>query len=139
MPLTVPDTGLGATIAGTGLVTTLIKNISGMTIGVDTLDVTHLATTGFKAARPSDLRNNPEVEVTFYWTGASVPITSMMVPTVEPYAGLTATITYPGAGNVAGTVFVKSVEFPQAAQGEIMTGKYVLLYDGATGPAFTTA
>lgn len=137
--LTVPDTGLGTTIAGTGLITTLVKRIGPMTIEVGTVDTTHLGTTGMKTLRPSDLRENPSVEVEFYWTGAAVPITTAMVPTAEPYAGVTATITYPGAGNVAGTVFVKSVEFPNAAQGEVMMGKYVIQYDGVTAPVFTVA
>jgi hypothetical protein len=137
--LTVPDTGLGATIAGTGLVTSLIKRISPLTIEVGTLEITSLADTGMKKMRPGDLRENPTVEVEFYWTGGAVPITTAMVPTAEPYAGLTATITYPGAGNVAGTVFVKSVEFPNAAQGEVMMGKYVLQFDGATAPVYTSA
>lgn len=137
--LTIPDTGLGATIAGTGLITTLIKRIGPVTIGVDMLDVSSLSTTAMKEQRPSDLRNNPTCEIEFYWTGAAVPITTAMVPTAEPYAGITATITYPGAGNLAGTVCVQSVEFPTCAQGEIMTGKYVIAYDGYTEPAFTTA
>jgi hypothetical protein len=139
MPLTIPDTGLGATISGTGLITTLIKRIGPVTIGVDTLDVSSLSTTAMKEARPSDLRNNPEFEVEFYWTGAAVPIGTVMVPTTEPYQGLTATLTYPGAGSLAGSVFIKSVEFPTCAQGEIMTGKYVCLFDGYTEPVFTTA
>ena len=92
-----------------------------------------------KRIRPSDLRNNPQVEIEFYWTGASVPITTAMIPTSEPYAGVTATITWPGGGALAGTVFVKSVTFPEAAQGQVMMGKMVLLYDGVSLPAFTTA
>ena len=137
--LTVPDTGLAATLTASGIAPTLIKRIGPATISVDALDVTHLGTTGMKAMRPSDLRNNPEVEIEFYWTGASVPITTAMIPTVEPYAGVTATIAYPGAGSLAGTVFVKSVEFPTCEQGQVMTGKMVLQYDGVTLPAFTPA
>lgn len=139
MPLSVPDTGLGTTLSATGIAPTLIKRIGPTTISVDSLETTTLGTTGMKTVRPSDLRNNPEIEIEFYWTGASVPITTAMVPSTEPYAGVTATITYPGAGALAGTVFVKSVEFPSAEQGQIMTGKIVLMYDGVSLPAFTTA
>jgi len=137
--LTVPDTGLGATISGTGLVTTLVKRIGGLQIAVDQLETTTLATTGMKTVRPSDLRNNPEFEVEFYWSGAAVPITTAMIPTAEPYAGISATITYPGAGSLQGTVFVKSVDFPSCAPGEILMGKYTCVFDGVTAPSFTVA
>jgi hypothetical protein len=137
--LTIPDTGLGTTLTASGIAPTLIKRIGPVNISVDALETTHLGTTGMKTMRPSDLRNNPEVEIEFYWTGASVPITTAMIPTVEPYAGVTATIAYPGAGSLAGTVFVKSVEFPSVEQGQIMMGKMVLQYDGVTLPTFTAA
>ena len=61
--LTVADTGLGATISGTSLITTQVVSIGEMTISVDSLDISSLDTTGFEALRPSDLRKNPEVEV----------------------------------------------------------------------------
>lgn len=137
--LTVPDTGLGATLSATGIAPTLIKRIGAITIETDAVDFTDLSHTGMKRTRPSDLRNNPTVEIEFYWTGASVPITSAMIPTAEPYAGVTATVTYPGGGSLAGTVFVKSVTFPEAAQGQVMMGKMVLQYDGVSLPAFTIA
>jgi hypothetical protein len=139
MPLTIADTGLGATISGTGLVTAEITRIGEFTIGTEALEITHLGTTGMKRMRPGDLRDAPEVEIEFNWLGAAPPITTGMIPTSEPYQGVTATITYPaGAGSVAGTVFIKSVKFPNAAQGEIMKGSYVIQFDGATAPAFTT-
>lgn len=137
--LTVPDTGLGATLSATGIAPTMIKRIGAVTIEVDSVDFTHLGHTGMKRSRSSDLRNNPTVEIEFLWLGEAVPITTAMVTTTEPYAGVTATITYPGAGSLAGTVFVKSVTFPEAAQGQIMTGKMVLQYDGVSLPAFTNA
>jgi hypothetical protein len=139
MPLTIADTGQSATIAGTGLVTTEITKIGELTIETDALEITHLGTTGMKRMRPSDLRAAPTVELEFNWLGAAPPVTTAMIPTSEPYAGVTATITYPsGAGSVAGTVFVKSVKFPNCAIGEIMKGSYVIQFDGATAPAFTT-
>lgn len=137
--LTIPDTGLGATLSATGIAPTLIKRIGAVTIETDAVEFTDLSHTGMKRMRPSDLRNNPTVEIDFYWTGASVPITSAMIPTTEPYAGVTATITYPGAGSLAGTVFVKSCTFPEAAQGSVMMGKMVLQFDGVSLPTFTPA
>ena len=137
--LTVPDTGLGGTLSESGIAPTLIKRIGAVAIETDAVEFTDLSHTGMKRMRPSDLRNNPTVEIDFYWVGASVPITTAMIPTSEPYAGVTATITYPGAGSLAGTVFVKSVTFPEVAQGQIMMGKMVLQFDGVGLPTYTAA
>ena len=46
--LTVADTGLGASISGTGLVTTQVVSIGEMTIGVDVLNISDLSTVGFE-------------------------------------------------------------------------------------------
>ena len=137
--LTVADTGLGATISGTGLITTQIRRIGDYSVTVDTLDISHLGTTGFEELRPSDLRKNPEVEVEFNWLGAAPPITTAMMPSSEPYAGISTTITYPGAGSLTGTAFVKAVKFPSAEKGSIMHGSYTLQFDGATDIVFTPA
>jgi hypothetical protein len=137
--LTVPKTGLGSTISGTGLITTLVKKISDFSITVDSLETTHLGTTNMKTERPSDLRTPGEVTVNFYWTGAAPPITTAMIPTSEPYAGTTVTITYSSAGSVTFTGFVKSVKFPSCEQGKILEGEYVISIDGYSPPAFTVA
>ncbi len=137
--LTVARTGLGATISGTGLVTTQVTRIGNMKIGVDVLNISHLGTTGFEEDRPGDLRKNPDLEIEFNWLGAAVPITTAMVPASEPYAGIAVTLTFPSAGSVQGTAFVKEVEFPQAEKGNIMKGKYVLQFDGATDITYTVA
>ena len=137
--LTVPDTGLGASISGTGLVTTAISRIGEMTISVDQLDITDLSVTGFELLRPSDLRKNPEVEIEFFWLGSAPPITTAMIPATEPYAGISVTITFPSAGSFQGTAFVKSVKTPVIEKGTIMKGSYVLQFDGATEITFTPA
>lgn len=137
--LTIPDTGLGTTLTASGIAPTLIKRISPVKISVGEVETTSLSTTGFKTRRPSDLREFSEVQIEFYWTGASVPITTAMVPTAEPYAGVTATITFPGAGSLSGTVFVKEVDTPNCAQGEAMMGSMVLAFDGVSAPAYTPA
>ena len=137
--LTKARTGLGATISGTGLITTQVTRIGNIKIGVDSLNISHLGTSGYEEERPGDLRKNPDLEVEFNWLGASVPITTSMIPTSEPYAGTSVTITLPGAGSYQGTAFVKEVEFPQAEKGSIMKGKYVLQFDGATAITFTPA
>lgn len=137
--LTKARTGLGATISGTGLITTQVTRIGNIKIGVDSLNISHLGTSGYEEERPGDLRKNPDLEIEFNWLGASVPITTSMIPTSEPYAGTSVTITLPGAGSYQGTAFVKEVEFPQAEKGSIMKGKYVLQFDGATAITFTPA
>jgi len=136
--LTVPVTGNGATISGLGI-TTFLTSISSLKIQQTPLDVTVLSTTGFKRMRPGDLRDLPEVTVEFYWLGAAVPTSTTMIPTSEPYAGTTFTITYPGAGSFAGTAHVKSVDFPAPKNGEVMKGSMTIQYDGVTGPTFTAA
>jgi hypothetical protein len=137
--LTVADTGLGATISGTSLITTQVVSIGEMTISVDSLDITSLDTTGFEALRPSDLRKNPEVDIVFNWLGAAIPFAATMIPTSEPYAGTSVTITLPGAGSFQGTAFVKEVKTPKLAKGEVMKGSYKLQFDGATDVTFTPA
>jgi hypothetical protein len=116
-----------------------VVSIGEMTISVDSLDITHLGTAGFEALRPSDLRKNPEVDIVFNWLGAAIPITTSMIPTSEPYAGISVTITLPGAGSFQGTAFVKEVKTPQLAKGEVMKGSYKLQFDGATDVTFTPA
>lgn len=137
--LSVADTGLGASISGSGLITTQITRIGDFNVSVDTLEISDLSTTGFEALRPSDLRKNPEVEIEFNWLGAAVPITTAMIPTSEPYAGISVTITFPGAGSVTGTAFVKNVKFPSCEKGQIMKGSYTLQFDGATDLSYTVA
>ena len=137
--LTKARTGLGATISGTGLITTQVTRIGNIKIGVDSLNISHLGTSGYEEERPGDLRKNPDLEIEFNWLGAAVPITTSMIPSAEPYAGASVTITLPGAGSYQGTAFVKEVEFPQAEKGTIMKGKYVLQFDGATAITFTPA
>ena len=137
--LSIADTGLGASISGSGLITTQITRIGDFNVSVDTLEISDLSTTGFEALRPSDLRKNPEVEIEFNWLGAAVPITTAMIPTSEPYAGISVTITFPGAGSVTGTAFVKNVKFPSCEKGQIMKGSYTLQFDGATDLSYTVA
>jgi hypothetical protein len=137
--LTVADTGLGASISGTGLITTQVVSIGEMTIGVDVLNISDLSTVGFELERPGDLRKNPDCEIVYNWLGAAIPITTAMIPTSEPYAGIASVITFPGAGSLQGTAFVKQAKTPKLAKGEVMRGSYTLQFDGATDITFTPA
>ena len=137
--LTVPVTGLGATISGLGITTSLIS-ISSAKLSATPLDITTLSTTGTEKMRPGDLRKLPKVTVEFYWLGAAPPITTTMIPTAEPYAGANFVISYPGAGSLQGSAFVEEVDFPNAKAGEIMKGSMTIQYDGgATALTFTAA
>ena len=135
--LTVADTGLGATISGTGLITTQVKSIGEMTISVDQLDITQLGVTGFELLRPSDLRKNPDVDIAHNWLGTAPPLAAPMIPTSEPYVGISVVITLPGAGSFQGTAFVKEVKTPKLGKGEVMVGSYKLQFDGASATQLT--
>lgn len=126
--LTIPVTGNTATVSGLGI-TASIKKISGFDTTIDTLDVTVLASTGFKKLVKSDLINNPSVTVEFFWLGTDVGVIGG--------SSTTFTITYPGAGSFAGTGLLTSVKYPDAENGSILMGSYTITFDGATGPAFT--
>lgn len=136
--LTIPDTGHGATVSGLGI-TTNVVSIDAVSISQNMVDISTLATTGYKKSRPGDLREPVKVKWTYMWLGAAPGITTDMIPTSEPYAGTTFTLTFPGAGSIAGTAFVESVETPSLKSGEVMMGSCTIVFDGATGPAFTVA
>lgn len=139
--LTVPITGNQSTLTFSGGITTFLTSISAVKIAQSPLDITVLATSSFHKQRPGDLRALPEVAVEFYWMGAAPPITSLMIPTAEPYAGATFTIAYGGtiAGSITGTAFVKEVDFPSVKNGELMKGSMTVCFDGVTGPTYTAA
>ena len=137
--LSVPVTGLGATISGLGI-TTFLTNISSAKIGATPLDITTLSSTGFEKMRPGDLRKLPKLTVEFFWMGAAPPISTSMIPTAEPYVGSLFTVTYPLAGSLQGSAFVEDVDFPNCKAGEIMKGSMTIQFDGgATALTFTAA
>lgn len=140
--LTVPNSGLGATISGLGI-TTFLTSISSAKIGATPLDITTLSTTGYEKLRPGDLRKLPKVTVEFFWMGAAPPISTSMIPTVSTtteYVGSLFTITYPLAGSLQGSAFVEDVDFPNCKPGEIMKGSMTIQFDGgATALTFTAA
>lgn len=139
MATTVPLTGNTATISGLG-VTSSIISIEPSPINVDPLDISVLATAGYKKTRPGDLRNPVTVKVMFYFLGGQDHSgTTMAQVNSTIYAGTTFTVTYPTltGATLAGTAFVKEFELPPAKNGEVMVGSYTIQYDGATGPAIS--
>jgi hypothetical protein len=139
--LSIPDTGNGATVSGLG-VTTNVVSIDSMTIGQTPIDITTLDTTGYKKMRPSDLREPLKLKWTYMWMGADPAIGTTMIVTTEPYAGTTFTVTFPGAGSIAGRAFVESVETPSLRNGEVMMGSCTICFNGGgdtNSPTFTAA
>ena len=139
MATTVPLTGNSSTVSGLG-VTSSIISIEPSPVNVDALDISVLATAGYKKSRPSDLRNPVTVKVMFYYLGGQDHTGTTMAPLASViYTGTTFTVTYPAltGGSVAGTAFVKDYELPAAKNGEVMVGSYTIQYDGATGPAIS--
>jgi hypothetical protein len=126
--LTSPITGNGTTVSGLGQ-TTLVKKISGLQDTLGGFEVSALATTGYKELKKQDLAENPKVTVEVYHLGTAMTLG----------ATGTFTITWPSAGSVAGTGWVSSIKYPDAANGEAMMMSYEVTYDGATGPAYTPA
>lgn len=143
--LTIPDTGNAATVSGLGI-TTQVVSIDGFTIGQDPIEISHLGTAGFKTFRPTDLRNQVEVKWTFNWLGADISTaigTTMIAPATTAWtAGTLFTVTFPLAGSLQGTAFVKSMDLPSCKNGEIMQGSCTIVFDGIGGtnnPTFTAA
>lgn len=126
--LTVPITGNGATVAGLGL-TTLIIKFDGLADALGGFDISVLASTGYKKMKKTDLAENPKVTVECFWTGAAITLGSTG----------TFTITWPLAGSFAGTGWVSAIKYPSTANGVALAGSYEVTYDGVTGPAFTAA
>lgn len=141
MPLVqVQDTGNGAAITFSSTTFAVpIKSISGTKWEIEKLNVSALSTTDFHKHIAGDLKTAEDVTYEFYWD------TGKDMPTIGG-ASETITVTFPlrsGAGGegtaatLAGTGFIKAIEFPQLANGEVQMGKVTVCFDGATGPAFT--
>lgn len=138
MATTVPLTGAGATITGTGF-TSFVTSIKIGTTSVEQLEWSDLSTTDYKQLRPSDLKNAPEVTLKCFYIGGAPPVGTTMTQAIGTiYAGVTCLVTLPTltGGSLTGTGFVKSWDGPEAKQGELMEGTIVFQYDGVTGPTW---
>lgn len=134
------DTGNGATLTfGTSALAYGWDSIQIGEESVDMLEVSTLATTGYKEMVASDLKETPEITVSFVTLTTSTAVTVGAAPE-------TITITFPqrtgetAAANIAGTAVVTSfVRCQQLANGEIQKGQLTFKYDGDTGPTWTAA
>jgi len=103
--LTIPDTGNEASVTGLGIVTNVVS-IDAITIGQSPIEISTLATTGYKKWRPGDLREKVTVKWKYMWMGADPGFGTSMIPSAEPYAGTAFTITFPA--NVASSAIIRS-------------------------------
>jgi hypothetical protein len=128
-----PDTGNGATIAlGTTGGTYAVQKISISEVSVNMLDISTLASAGYKEEMPEALKSLPEITVDFLWEDGQV------FP--DPgSAEETVTITFPGNDTLAGTAHVSAVKYPDAENGAVMMGQFKVKFNGNTGPAYTIA
>jgi hypothetical protein len=133
------DTGNGATLTFSSTSFAVgLQNIQGWTEEIERLEVSTLASTGFKKYIVSDLIEAPEITVNFYWD------TSLAKPTIGGTSE-TITITFPlrtnggeaTAANYAGSGFIRSITWPTLENGSVQMGSMVLSFNGVTGPTWT--
>ena len=131
------DTGLGATMAFTTLstFTPKIREIPGLKRSVETIDGSHLGTSGDQELIEGDLIKNDPITIPILWnTNDTIP---------APGTKDTCTITWPlrtaesTAANIAGTCIIQAVEFAGHKIGELQMGSITIQFDGYTGPTYT--
>lgn len=131
------DTGLGATMAFTTLstFTPKIREIPGLKRSVETIDGSHLGTSGDQELIEGDLIKNGTVTIPILWnTNDTIPAPGTKDTVTFTWALRTAEAT---AANIAGTVIIVDVEFASHKIGELQMGSITLQFDGYTGPTYT--
>ena len=131
-------TGNGTTIAfATSGFSANVYSIGGTTQTRDSLETSHLGTSGVKEFMPDALIDGGESEIEFEWN----PSFSTFPPINA--AAETISITFPLASGqstnatLAGTGFLTSATSGSAVNGEIMRGSATIKWDGLTGPTYT--
>jgi len=129
-------TGNSATIVfGTSGFTANYSRIGGSGMGRESLDVSHLGTSDWKAFQPDDLVDGGEFSCEFQWDQSAStfpPITAVAE---------TVTITYPmksgetTAATLSGSGFLTGSTGPDLVNGEIMNGEYTVKWGGQ--PSYT--
>ena len=132
------DTGNGTTVAFTsGTFAASIISVDPGSESIESLDASHLGTTGDMEKEPGDLRDHDAWSFTYF---ADPTDSDKFTPPVGTKD--TLTITYPSqlAGadaTYAGTGFVTSATPPSLANNGLMQGTFEFQFDGKTGPTFT--
>jgi len=148
MANTAVDIGTGASLAITGAGSSpLLLNWTSMALGtksIDTIDTTHLGTTGNKTLMGGDLSNPGEVTLEFQWDTEPVA-TNAYTPAVSNVSQ-TLTITFPShtqnttsAATYAGTGLLTGLTYPTLGVEELQTGSLTFTWDGITDAAYTDA
>lgn len=134
------DTGNGTSIAfttGSGFIPSVVSVQIGER-SIETLDVSHLGTTGDRDLIPGDLITNAPWTINFIADSTDSDKFTLTPGTVD-----TLTITLPEqveAGNpptIAATGIVTSVKWPDLANDEVQMGSFQFQPNGGTGPTFT--
>lgn len=133
------DTGNGATFVATGGLsgwTGKVRRIEFSEVSVDRIDCSSLSTVTYRSTIANDLTDPPEITITYlHDTFDSLPVVGSSITTI--------TVTFPlrtgetTAANWAGSGYVKSLQMPVLANGEIQEGRLVVAFDGVTGPTYT--
>jgi len=137
----VGDTGNGATFTLTTQTAAASLKVDQIQIGeitLDMLDVSTLSSSDFKEMIASDLKNTPELTVSYVYSASATAVT--VTGSVD-----TATVTFPvGASQTsttgatfAGTGIVTSFKLPDLQNGNVMKGQIKFKFDGDTGPTYT--
>lgn len=129
------DTGNGAslTLASGGFTTAMdIVSISPGSESVESLDVTTLASTGYKEYIPGDLKESPEIsaEVLFDATlGLPEAGTTHLVTVTWPKIGGTAAT----AATLVGKGFVMSTEYPELVSDTVQRSNITIKLSDSVG------
>jgi hypothetical protein len=137
----VGDTGNGATFTLTTQTAAASLKVDQIQIGeitLDMLEVSTLSTSDFKEMIASDLKNTPELTVSYVYSASATAVTC--TGSVD-----TATVTFPiGSGQTSttgaiftGTGIVTSFKLPDLQNGNVMKGQIKFKFDGDTGPTYT--
>jgi hypothetical protein len=137
----VGDTGNGATFTLTTQTAAASLKVDQIQIGeitLDMLEVSTLSSSDFKEMIASDLKNTPELTVSYVYSASATAVTC--TGSVD-----TATVTFPvGSGQTSttgatftGTGIVTSFKLPDLQNGNVMKGQIKFKFDGDTGPTYT--
>lgn len=130
------DTGNTATFAlGTTSFSVSIERINGGEKTLESIEDSHLGTTGNKTFFPSDLIDDGEIQCEFQYAS----------DVSEPTLGVveTGTLTWPtlagdaAGATLAGTGFLTNFRRPTLENGQKQMGSFTFKWDGKTGPTFT--
>lgn len=126
---------LGTISFGTSAFVASFTSIGAWEPEVGAIDDSHLLSSGFKTNFPDDLKDPGETSLECHFD-PSVDLPTIGVPE-------SITITYPHSlpfrthATLVGTGYIKKGGTPELKNGQVMSQKLTIKWDGKTGPAFT--